>query len=919
VALGCALWLALVPAAPAHLGHEQARAGAADPAEAARPGTAHARAHAMARAMDEARQQPMARRTPAQRRQRQAQSRRETQAFNARLAGQRDDAGYWDPTLYPLPEYAINSIVLPTNKILIFGREPTGADGTRSNLGSARLYDPLTGATRHVPPPPIPENDGMPAPIFCAGQTTLSDGRILIAGGNLSDPVLPDRPDFSGLDYTFIFDPWNEADPWELGPRMTNGRWYPTLTRLSSGDVLIASGLDEDGRATRNGRLDVWRPGESASVPLAPYPAGERNDPRETTTPNLDPDAQWGMSLYPYLHTLPDGNVALAGPGHQDSAILDTAAALDRGGAPGSAWTQIMKFGQFPGQLEEGTTPSRPHQGGMGLMEPETQGFQGSWNLIAMAGSDDPVPGEYKPARPVVDRFDARPGVRRWTRDADLNQARLYANSVLLPDGGIAVVGGGLGAWGTPPGLWYVGENEPGGPPPQLKQVELRQPGERTWRLGAAQREFRAYHSTAVLLPDGRIVSAGDDGRAKLTASRDNAEIYWPPNLFDGDACALRPVIRGVGAPGGPPAGARQWATLTYGEQLGIFSEHAGRGMQAVLVAPAATTHSFDMNQRLVPLAVNARVAGGGLNVTMPATPAIAPPGYYMLFVVGEDGTPSEARWVHVLPPAAAAAERGGVTPATVGGDWPNPEGRRCVNPDGTQRSEPYTRPPGDEAPAPAGPSSPGTGGSSRPAKQPAKLALTRATIHRAKRQLDVLAPISALASGRVGVELRAAGHSTRLSSPVDARKRRVRVLRPIPAAQARLGTGILTLRYRGNDATLPQTVRLRAAARPARLMARRPALDAQGRLRASGTISPRARGVVRVELQFAAAGGARTLSFRAKIRSGRWTLRTQLTRANRAAIAGRTGTVHASTLFTGYAPLRMRGEMRSHQVLGAP
>jgi hypothetical protein len=272
-----------------------------------------------------------------------------------------------------------------------------------------------------------------------------------------------------------------------------------------------------------------------------------------------------------------------------------------------------------------------------------------------------------------------------------------------------------------------------------------------------------------------------------------------------------------------------------------------------------------------------------------------------------------------VLPPAAAAAERGGVTPATVGGDWPNPEGRRCVNPDGTQRSEPYTRPPGDQAPPPAGPSSPGTGGSSRPAKQPAKLALTRATIHRAKRQLDVLAPISALASGRVGVELRAAGRSTRLSSPVDARKRRVRVLRPIPAAQARLGTGILTLRYRGNGATLPQTVRLRAAARPARLVARRPTLDAQGRLRASGTISPRARGVVRVELQFATAGGPRTLAFRAPLRGGRWTLRTQLTRANRTAIAGRTGTVHASTLFTGYAPLRMRGEMRSHQVLGAP
>jgi hypothetical protein len=144
-------------------------------------------------------------------------------------------------------------------------------------------------------------------------------------------------------------------------------------------------------------------------------------------------------------------------------------------------------------------------------------------------------------------------------------------------------------------------------------------------------------------------------------------------------------------------------------------------------------------------------------------------------------------------------------------------------------------------------------------------------------------------------------------------------VLRPIPARQARLGTGILTLNYKGNDATLPQTVRLRAAARPARLVAGRPTLSAQGRLRASGRISPRARGVVRVELQFATVDRARTLEFRAPIRKGRWTLQAQLTRAARAAIADRTATVHAYTLFTGYERLRMRGEMRSHQVLGAP
>ena len=895
-------WLASVGPAGAHTGHEQGAAPATGEA-------AHAQAHARTRALQDVVRRRWARLTPAQREQRRVRVARETRALNARLAGQRDDVGYWDQTLHPLPEYAINTIMLPTNKVLIFGREPL-VGGTRSNRGSARLFDPLTGASSDVPPPPVPENQDMPAPLFCAGQTLLSDGRVLIAGGNLADPG-PGRPHFSGLTRTFIFNPWTES--WDPSPAMTHGRWYPTLTRLSSGDVLIAGGLDENGQARRNGELDILRPGEdlaSPLQPLTPYPAGERSDPAETTTPDLDPAAQFGISLYPYMYVLPDGNVGLAGPGKQDSAILDTATALDRDAPPGSAWTQVPPE----------RWPSQTHQGGTGALEPATGAFAGSWRMLAMAGADDAGSG-FHLGRKTVDRLDASApgGVLGWTHDPqdDLNRARFYPNNVLLPDGGIVVVGGGVGAdyraAGSPEdplaaGNYYIGEPPPPpgqtivDPPVDRKRVELRRPDERTWRLGAAQQEWRTYHSTAWLLPDGRVVSAGDDGNMKLTPDRDNAEIYWPPYLFDGDTCAPRPVIRGVGAAGPPPAGARQWATLTYGERFGIFSEHAQSGMRAMLVAPAATTHGVDMNQRVVPLALDT-VPGGGLNATMPANANIAAPGYYMLFVVDADGTPSVARWVHVLPAGAAAAERGGAIPALVTAAWPDPQPRACEGP-----------PP----PAPTGPSSP-PAGSPRAAKQPAKLALRRATIHRASRRLDVLAPISALASGRVQVVLRAAGRNTRLSSPIDARKRRVRVLRRIPAAQARLGTGILTMNYKGNAATLPQTVRLRAAARPAVLVARRPTLSAQGRLRASGTVSRRARGVVRIELQFATATRTRTLEFRAPIRRGRWALSVQLTRAARAEVGDRLGTVHASTLFTGYAPRRMRGEMRSHQVLGAP
>ena len=89
---------------------------------------------------------------------------------------------------------------------------------------------------------------------------------------------------------------------------------------------------------------------------------------------------------------------------------------------------------------------------------------------------------------------------------------------------------------------------------------------------------------------------------------------------------------------------------IPYGVGFGVAATGAAR---AVLVAPGATTHGADMNQRLIELAT-IRTAVGGLDVRAPAGPDIAPPGYYMLFVLDADGTPSIARWVRVNAAAPA-------------------------------------------------------------------------------------------------------------------------------------------------------------------------------------------------------------------------------------------------------------------------
>ena len=212
-------------------------------------------------------------------------------------------------------------------------------------------------------------------------------------------------------------------------------------------------------------------------------------------------------------------------------------------------------------------------------------------------------------------------------------------------------------------------------------------------------------------------------------------------------------------------------------------------------------------------------------------------------------------------------------------------------------------------APAPATPSDAAR-------KFTAKLSLARATINRRDRVLDVLAPITRLASGRANVELHAAGRRFRFTAAVNSRDGRIRFRQPIPKAQADLGTGIVTIAYPGDADTRPQTVRLRAASQQAMLRLERPTIS-NGRLRASGTVNELARGVVRVQIEYVVGGDTSTVQFKAPIVKGRWSLNERLSQTVRTAIAQRTGTVHSYTLFTGYYERRIRGEMRSFQVLG--
>ncbi|HWC25663.1 MAG TPA: S8 family serine peptidase [Solirubrobacteraceae bacterium] len=249
--------------------------------------------------------------------------------------------------------------------------------------------------------------------------------------------------------------------------------------------------------------------------------------------------------------------------------------------------------------------------------------------------------------------------------------------------------------------------------------------------------------------------------------------------------------------------------------------------------------------------------------------------------------------------------------------------------PTGTPATAPSVEAPLAGEPSPAGPApsaatppppAPRTpaAGAGEPAKEPAKLAVARARVLARQRALEVLAPITRRATGAIAISFHAGGRRTSFRQTIRAGSDRLRIARTIPWAQARLGTGILTLRYPGNDRTRGQEVRLRAAARSAQLAARRPRLVG-GRLVAEGTVSSRARGVVRVQLDWSRDGRGRLHDVSARIRDGRWRLALPLPARVLDDISARDGTLHSYVLFTGYGPRRIRGEMRSFEVLPAP
>ncbi|MEH2039518.1 galactose oxidase-like domain-containing protein [Nostoc sp.] len=221
--------------------------------------------------------------------------------------------------------------------------------------------------------------------------------------------------------------------------------------------------------------------------------------------------------------------------------------------------------------------------------------------------------GSGKTATKRVNIVDLKASNPTYVAAKPLNYARMHHSAVILPDRTVFVCNGS-----------QMNEDTT----KSMLPAEIYNPATNTWTVVAKQTVPRVYHSVALLLPDGRVVAAGGNPQRRVNELR--LEIYSPAYMS-----RSRPVIQS--AP----------QTVTYGQQFTIQTPQAANIKWVSFIRPMATTHSCDTEQRLVDAPIVSRNATS-LKVTVTNNRNIAPPGWYMLFISNNNGTPSVATWTQI-------------------------------------------------------------------------------------------------------------------------------------------------------------------------------------------------------------------------------------------------------------------------------
>jgi galactose oxidase len=438
--------------------------------------------------------------------------------------------------------------------------------------------------------------------LFCSGHALMADGRMLLVGGQRSSPEL-------GLEYGLLFD---HRDPSATGwvpiesDILGGPSWYPTVTRLPNGGMLVISGF-----------LD-W--GESVNRTVQcfdPRRFEQRRSPwRLLATHEQVPDVSPTGADYTQVFLLPH---PVQVDGHDRELVMVGASGEVHFFSPSGGFHDASKrFATRPNGRRPASRDSE--RAGAGA----SSAILADGRILIVGGGDEDGPGERGLAT-TAHIYDPR-------RDAweaiETGVARTFPVAILLPDGTVAVVNGD----GGPPG------------DPRRPQVIDPETGAVTTGSPWPDDGSRGYHNVAVLVPDGRVLTASGEssGPRESGGPRERTDLrYFSPPYLTAVEEADRPRVVSAGD------------RLGFGERY-RFAVENGPIHRVTLLSPGSMTHSIDMNQRIVVL-FEGEAAGEELEVTGPRDAFVAPPGVYMLFALrrveadsGPQLVPSVGRMIQV-------------------------------------------------------------------------------------------------------------------------------------------------------------------------------------------------------------------------------------------------------------------------------
>jgi hypothetical protein len=509
----------------------------------------------------------------------------------------------WSPVISSDDVVAIHAVLVPTGngdgEILLFG----GDDHDRA-ANIAHRWDHSRRFNCREPTRPLVHVQSPNVDLFCCGHAYLGDGRVLVAGGTITFPPESEgihaHLHFEGHRHAFIYRPGDTAFMevpsmgHQPGRQTGGGRWYPSLCTVSTGEVLAVAGHPAgDDTRHNNNRPERYEPGGNRWVVL----------------PATGPDSAPGPDLFPRLHVLRDGSMFVS------SALQGN--------------TRCIAIDPSSGHKREV----------IDLPDGAYRGFDCPSVLLPLTPGDGYHPRVLLCGGVISQMADLGQAAPTWVAvprsGSAAGRGRTHASATILPTGDVLLTGGADPANDQSgvmtPELYSLPTDHAVGTPSYSG-------GPGHWStVNEPATVLRNYHSTALLMPDGRVWTAGGNSpnqpEMPPTERQKQIEIFEPPY----------------------PAGARPRIShcprfVGYGEHFEVQTPQARQIHAVTLLRCGSSTHAFNPDQRCIFLSFTVE-APDRLRVTAPPGGAIAPPGEYMLFVIDAGGRPcAYASFVRVGP-----------------------------------------------------------------------------------------------------------------------------------------------------------------------------------------------------------------------------------------------------------------------------